>query len=147
MKKLKLLLLSVLISSLLLMQTGCYGSFTLTNKVYDWNGTVGNDIAVEIVFLALIIIPVYEVTLFIDGIILNTIEFFTGSNPLAMKNIDENNSLVNYKEHNYKISHMENGFTIEVIDGIYKGQFFEVSKINKEWVMKNNGKEVLLPGI
>jgi len=62
--------------------TGCWGSFSLTGKVYDWNGSLGSKWASWGVFLVFIIIPVYGTLLFIDAIIFNTIEFFSGKNPV-----------------------------------------------------------------
>lgn len=63
----------------------CFGSFALTKKVYEFNRDVSSSFVVqEVVFLAFLIVPVYGVVGFVDAIILNTIEFFTGSNPVAM---------------------------------------------------------------
>lgn len=64
------------------MGTGCWGSFSLTGKVYDWNGSFGSKWASWGVFLVFIILPVYGTLLFIDAIIFNTIEFFSGKNPI-----------------------------------------------------------------
>ena len=65
---------------------GCYGNFALTKKVYKWNGSLGNKWINSIVMVAIgAIIPVYGVTIFIDGAILNLIQFWTGSNPVAMQ--------------------------------------------------------------
>ena len=64
------------------MGTGCWGSFSLTGKVYDWNGSFGSKWASWAVFLVFIILPVYGALLFIDAIVLNTIEFFSGNNPV-----------------------------------------------------------------
>lgn len=61
---------------------GCWGSFSLTGKVYDWNGSFGSKWASWAVFLVFIILPVYGTLLFIDAIALNTIEFFSGKNPV-----------------------------------------------------------------
>ncbi len=62
--------------------TGCWGSFSLTGKVYDWNGSFGSKWASWAVFLVFIFLPVYGTLLFIDAIIFNTIEFFSGKNPI-----------------------------------------------------------------
>lgn len=62
--------------------TGCWGSFSLTGKVYDWNGSFGSKWASWGVFLVFILLPVYGTLLFIDAIIFNTIEFFSGKNPI-----------------------------------------------------------------
>lgn len=64
--------------------TGCWGSFTLTGKLYDWNdGVSGEKFVKWLVFLGLVIIPVYEISLIVDALIFNTVEFYTGSNPVA----------------------------------------------------------------
>ena len=67
---------------------GCYGSFGLTRSLYGWNGTISNKIARELVFLALIIIPVYEIVVFIDTFLLNLIEFITGTRVVASQELE-----------------------------------------------------------
>jgi hypothetical protein len=63
--------------------TACYGKFALTDKVYVWNGhATDNKFANSALFWALVIIPVYEVTLLADFIVINPIEVITGSNPV-----------------------------------------------------------------
>jgi len=62
----------------------CYGKFPLTKKVYTWNGqATGSALVNNLLFWALLIIPVYELAGLGDAIILNLIEFWTGSNPMA----------------------------------------------------------------
>ncbi len=63
--------------------TGCYGKFALTKKLHGWNGTLGNKFVNTFVFWLFLIIPVYGVCTFVDGVILNLIEFWTGQNPMA----------------------------------------------------------------
>jgi len=63
---------------------GCYGSYALFNNVKKWNGTIGNKWVNSVVHLVLLIVPAYEICLFADIILFNTIEFWTGSNPIAM---------------------------------------------------------------
>ena len=63
--------------------TACWGSCGMTNKLYQWNSTMGNKWANWAVFLGLNIIPVYPVSLIIDALVLNTVEFYTGENPMA----------------------------------------------------------------
>jgi hypothetical protein len=60
---------------------GCYGSFALTRKVWKWNGSLGHGVD-EAVFLVLNIIPVYGVAAFVDAIVLNSVEFWSGKNPM-----------------------------------------------------------------
>ncbi|OGU29360.1 MAG: hypothetical protein A2X67_09925 [Ignavibacteria bacterium GWA2_55_11] len=74
------------IAGLMIMSVGCYGSFELTKKVHKWNGTFGNKWVVEIGFLVLNIVPVYGIAATIDALILNSLEFWTGSNPAMAEN-------------------------------------------------------------
>ncbi len=76
-------------SALALLTTGCYGKFALTQKLYGWNGSLGNKFVNTIVFWAFIVLPVYEVFAFVDFVALNLIEFWSGSNPLAVLDHDD----------------------------------------------------------
>ncbi len=63
---------------------GCFGSFELTKAIYQFNKDVSDEIIVqELVFLAMVIIPVYGFGAGIDAIVLNTLEFVTGDNPMG----------------------------------------------------------------
>ena len=64
--------------------TACYGSYGLTTKLYKWNGTLGNKWLNSCVHFLMWIIPVYPICAgLIDGLVLNTVEFWSGSNPVA----------------------------------------------------------------
>jgi len=68
----------------LVASTGCIGSFQLTRKVYNWNKTVSPDKFVqELVFLGLNIVPVYSIATLADAVFANSVEFWTGTNPVA----------------------------------------------------------------
>jgi len=63
--------------------TGCYGRFALTKSFHGWNGNIGNRWVNSLVFFGLVVVQAYSLSLLADGIVLNTIEFWTGSNPVA----------------------------------------------------------------
>lgn len=69
----------------LLFTTGCMGKFAVTKKVYGWNKHATGDRWVnEFIFVGMaVILPVYSLTLLVDGIIFNSIEWWSGSNPVA----------------------------------------------------------------
>ena len=75
--------------------TSCIGSFAMFNKLKDWNETVSSKGVNELVFIAFWIIPVYEVALLSDLIVLNSIEFWSGENPAAKgtKKIETENGI------------------------------------------------------
>lgn len=65
---------------------GCFGSFNLTRKLYNWNDSVSKDKWIkEAVFLVLIWAPIYGLAGLGDAVIFNTIEFWSGENPIDMK--------------------------------------------------------------
>ena len=70
--------------------SSCIGSFGLTKKVITWNNQVGNKFLNELVFIAFWVLPVYEVTSLADLLVLNSIEFWSGRNPMtaSVKTVD-----------------------------------------------------------
>jgi len=76
--------LSLLVAVFLMTNTGCFGSFSLTKKVYSFNESLGDKWIQSAVMWVMLIVPVYEVSGFIDLVFLNLLEFWTGNNPLAV---------------------------------------------------------------
>lgn len=72
----------VALAMTLVLMGGCFGSFPLVTKVHSFNKDVGDKWVQELVFLALVIIPVYELAALGDALIFNTIEFWGGNSPL-----------------------------------------------------------------
>lgn len=64
--------------------SGCYGKFALTRKVYEINGQITNNKFVHsLVAWVFLWLPVYGLAGFADFVVLNTIEFWTGNNPMS----------------------------------------------------------------
>lgn len=83
MKKFKVNALCALLCGSIMLSS-CIGSFGLFNKVRTWNeGVTDSKFVNELLFLAMWIVPVYEISMLADGLVLNTIEFWSGSNPVA----------------------------------------------------------------
>jgi hypothetical protein len=72
----------------------CFGSFNVTRNVWSFNKKVSpNKWAQELVFLAFNIIPVYGIAGLIDAVVVNSVEFWTGENPVKVSSriqVDEN---------------------------------------------------------
>ena len=62
---------------------GCTGSFSLTKKVYNWHRSATDKWYDEFGFLVCAILPIYGISTFADAIIFNSIEFWTGNNPVT----------------------------------------------------------------
>jgi len=76
----------LLASMICFSQLGCIGQMALAGKVMEFNlKIVENKWARELVFLVLYIVPVYPMAGAIDLIVINSIEFHTGTNPITDK--------------------------------------------------------------
>ncbi len=97
----------------LLGTSGCFGSFNLTRKLWGWNKGVSDEKFVrELVFLGLNIVPVYSVAGFIDAVITNSIEFWTGKNPINMSSTIKVDSTTTVK----KVAVVKDGLRIMTIE-------------------------------
>ena len=96
MKREKLTLVAVLLSGSLLFSS-CVGSFGLFNRLSSWNQSIGSKFVNELVFLAFNIV------------VINSIEFWSGSNPMA--NVGDVKK-VKGENGNYMVKTLENGYSI-----------------------------------
>ena len=108
MKREKLTLVAVLLSGSLLFSS-CVGSFGLFNRLSSWNQSIGSKFVNELVFLAFNIVPVYGVAYLADALVINSIEFWSGSNPMA--NVGDVKK-VKGENGNYMVKTLENGYSI-----------------------------------
>jgi len=57
--------------------SSCIGPFKLTNTLFAWNETIGSKWKNELVFILFIIVPIYEIAILVDGLVINSIEVGT----------------------------------------------------------------------
>lgn len=88
--------------------SSCIGSFNLSKKVLAWNQTIDSKFVNELVFVALWIVPVYEVCILADILVINSIEFWSGENPVEagiVKKVQGENGI-------YTVETLEDGYKI-----------------------------------
>ena len=138
MRKKQLVVATVVALSASMMMQSCIGSFALYNKVKDWNEHVGTKFVNEIVFVAMWILPVYELSFAADLFILNSIEFWSGENPALAQT-----KVVDGKDAKYLVASNEEGYTITNMKTKQVTRFnFDVK--DNSWSIENNGEEVKL---
>lgn len=120
--------------------TSCIGSFSLTNKVLDWNQSLGDKFVNEVVFIGLNILLVYEFTVAADALVLNTVEFWTGSNPVADANIIK--EVKGSDGMMYTIKTLEDGYEITNANGEVMN--FIHNEDDDSWSVESNGETVKL---
>jgi len=60
------------------------GKFVAHGKLAAWNmQATGEKWLNELIFIGLVVIPVYEIAWLADAVIFNSVEFWTGKNPMA----------------------------------------------------------------
>ncbi len=128
--------------------SSCLGSFSAFNGLRDWNdGLTNSKFLDNLIFWVLNIVPVYGLFLFGDMIIFNVIEFWSGSNPLAMAEGDIETQIVEKDGSTFKMTATKNRLQIEVIDGKQKGEKVDLvySPSQKSWsAIKANGEVIKL---
>jgi len=76
-----------------LLLSGCYGPFNLTRRLYNWNGQAGTTKwEREFVFILLAWVPVYGLAILGDAVVFNSMEFWTGKNPIDSASMNSNES-------------------------------------------------------
>ena len=106
----KSLKFSAMVLACAILCSSCIGSFQLTNKLKDYNDGIGSKFVNELVFLAFCIVPVYEVTLLVDAVVLNSIEFWSGEKAYAQAG--EKKVVKNAKGQAVEITTLENGYCL-----------------------------------
>jgi hypothetical protein len=109
-------------STLLITQTGCFGEFALTRMVYEYHDDfIDNKFVKSLLFW----IPgglVYPLAGFVDAVIFNLIEFWSGSNPLSMNEGDYEMQLTSIDGVEYKIEATKDRFTTTQLSGKQAGE-------------------------
>ncbi len=106
------ILLLIIISMLSLSISGCFGSFAITKTVYNFNKNLENKFVRSIVMWAFYIVPVYPLSTWVDVFILNVIEFWTDSNPMAMEQGEFEKRFYSFKDQNYEVITSHNRYDI-----------------------------------
>ncbi len=140
MRKRRLIIAIVVAISASMMMQSCIGSFALYNKVKNWNDHVGDKFVNELVFVAMWILPVYELSFVADLFILNSIEFWSGSNPALAQ---AETKIVDGKYAQYLVARDATGYEITNMTTKQVTRF-NFNAEDNSWSIENNGKEVKL---
>lgn len=137
MKKYKIAVAAILLAGSSMAFTSCIGSFALTNKVLAWNKQVGNKFVNELVFVAFCILPVYEVTSIADLLVVNSIEFWSGTNPVTAST-----KVIDTEHGRYLIDCDGNGYTITLASTGEKTRL-EFIKDTQTWALETAEGELV----
>ena len=130
-RKLNVLVIAITLGSSILLSS-CIGSFSLFHKLLAWNESVSDKWVNELIFIVLS--PAYGVAMAADALVLNSIEFWTGSNPVVdtqVKTVEGKDGLytVETSKEGHKITKEESGETV----------YFHFNETENAWSIEANG--------
>ncbi|HNX01025.1 MAG TPA: DUF3332 domain-containing protein [Candidatus Cloacimonadota bacterium] len=146
-RKFKLFPIIIALIAVSFLFTACMGNFTLTKGLYKWNEkATDNKYINNVIFWILGFLPVYEAAVFIDVVVLNTIEFWTGKNPMAMTDGEKEIKVVQSGDKKYQITATKNRFDIVELKGKDAGQSVALvySPESQTWSLDNGTSNVTI---
>ena len=107
--------------------TACYGKFMLTRKVYEINGKVtDNKFVHSLVMWVFMIVPVYFLAGVADVVILNLVEFWTGTNPMGAEVTTDDGTKVTMKHE------VKNGLNTMTLTAMKDGKLLRTVVLTKK---------------
>ena len=123
MKKFGIYSMAVLMLGIGTLNTGCMGSWAVTKKVYKWNEHATGNKFVDNGLFWILSWWLYPLTTLVDGVFLNLIEFWTGSNPVAMAPGEIEKGIVKSNDGNtYEMTVTQNRYEMVALTGANKGE-------------------------
>lgn len=136
MKKISLKVAVCLLSGSILFSS-CVGSFCLFNKYAAWQKDMTDSKFVNAI-VGFILMPIVgSITLTVDWLVLNTIEFWSGDNPMASR-VGKTQSVIGQDGRLYAVKTLKNGYEVKSPSG--EITLFTYNKKDNSWSMSQNGQ-------
>ena len=120
--------------AMVVLLAGCKGEFRLTKNVNTWVNGFENEWGDELAFLGCVIFPVYSFSMLGDAIIFNSLEFWTGDNPIKstiigdtkMEKLADDSICVTTPDMKYRLVKEADGISAYGADGKFLGKAMRV---------------------
>ena len=119
-----------------LLCSSCIGSFSLFNKYAEWQREMTDNKYINAIVGFFLMPIVGSVCLFVDSVVLNTVEFWTGDNPVA-SNIGKTQKIMGEDGKLYAVKTLRNGYKITSPTGEVTRLIY--NKADDSWSISQNG--------
>ena len=137
MKKISLKVMTVLLVGSMMCSSCMVGSFSLFNKYREWQTNMTSNKFVNAIVAYVLGSICYPITLFVDSLVLNTVEFWSGSNPVA-SNVGKTKMVKGQDGRYYAVKTLENGYEVKAPTG--EITMFIHNDADDSWSMQQNGQ-------
>lgn len=136
MKKISLKVVTCLLAGTFLCSS-CIGSFALFNKYAKWQRTMTNNKFINAI-VGFVLMPICgSISLLVDSLVLNTIEFWSGENPVSA-DIGKTRNVTGSDGTLYAVTTLKNGYEIKSANG--EVSHFYYDKKTNTWSYEQNGQ-------
>ena len=128
---------AVLLLSGCIVFSSCIGSFSLFNSYAKWQCHMTSNKFVNAIVGFFLMPIVGSITMVVDWLVLNTIEFWSGDNPVA-SNIGKTQNVKGQDGRIYAVKTLKDGYKVTAPDGVVT--LFTYNKAENSWSMTQNGQ-------
>jgi hypothetical protein len=117
--------------------SSCIGSFSLFNSYAKWQANMSDSKILNAV-VGFVLMPIVGgVCLLADWVVLNTIEFWSGENPMA-SNVGKTQQVLGSDGRYYAVTILKNGYEVKAPTG--EVSYFLYDKKQDSWSLMQNGE-------
>ena len=136
MKKISLKVVTCLLAGSFLFSSCFVGQYGLWNKYIDWQNHMTSSKFVNAIVGFFLVPVVGGICSFVDVLVLNTIEFWSGSNPVA-SNIGKTQQVMGKDGRYYAVTTLKNGYEVKAPTG--EITYFIHDEATDSWSVEQNG--------
>ena len=137
MKKISLKVAVCLLAGSFLFSSCFVGQYGLWNKYINWQNHMSSSKFLNAI-VGFILVPIVGgICQFIDILVLNTIEFWSGSNPVHASNIGKTQQVMGQDGRYYAVTYLKNGYEVKAPTG--EITYFYHNDENDSWSMVQDG--------
>ena len=135
MKRINLKVAVCLLAGSFLFSSCFVGKYGLWNKYISWQNNMTNNKYVNAI-VGLILVPIVgSICTLVDVLVLNSIEFWSGTNPMAANNIGKTQQVMGQDGRYYAVTTLKNGYEVKAPTG----EITYFIHNDDSWSMEQNG--------